>query len=113
MRRRTMITGAAGLGIAAYGGIFTAGAIAPCSRFAVDNPVFESARRIGERLVAVGLGVGLESTEQLESQAAELAARAQQDFRSGRVVRCDGWLLSESEARFCISCAKSGYRPVV
>lgn len=107
MQRRTMILSIAGLGVAAYGGVFTAGALAPCSKFAVDNPVFASARRIGERLIALGFEARSDASEDLESQALTLNERAQRDFRSSRTVLCDGWVLSESEARFCIACAKS------
>lgn len=42
-----------------------------------------------------------------EAQAGEasLEARIRSDFAAGRIVRVDHWVLSETEARLCRSCA--------
>jgi hypothetical protein len=41
------------------------------------------------------------SAERAYEARAEQRAKSLRDFREGRVVRVDGWVLSRAEARFC------------
>jgi hypothetical protein len=105
MRRRTVLLGSAGLIAAAYGGTMVAGALSPCTRFEVDNPVFASARRIGARLLASGFEAAPDAGDSLDRLHANLPERICRDFAANETVRCDGWVLSRSEAEFCVLCA--------
>ena len=106
MRRRTVLLGTLGVTAAAYGGTIAAGAIRPCSPFKADNPVLASAQRIGARLLASGLEVAPIADDGLDRLHADLPERIRRDFAANDTVRCDGWMLSRSEAEFCVHCAR-------
>jgi hypothetical protein len=112
MRRRTVLLGSAGLVAAAYGGTMVAGSLSPCVRFEVDNPVLGSAQRIGARLLASGFEPAPDAGDSLDRLRADLPARMHRDFAGNETVRCDGWVLSRSEAEFCVRCALATVTPV-
>jgi hypothetical protein len=83
-----------------------AGALQPCDRFESENPLLASAARIGERLLATGFQGSLPTDLVPDMLAAGLADRARREFAADETVDCDGWVLSRSEAEFCIQCAR-------
>jgi hypothetical protein len=70
----------------------------------------ESARRIGEHLLARGaapldhtapLGLDLAAIEGREARRSVLRQQATRDYAAGDVVLVDGWVLSRTEAQLC------------
>ncbi len=106
MKRRTVVLGSLGLGAVAYGGTLATGALRPCAPFEVDNPLLSSAARIGERLLASGFDVVPLSDGGLEQLIEDLPDRTRADFAADETVTHDGWVMSRSEAEFCVHCAK-------
>ena len=107
MRRRTVILSTLGTAGLAYAATITAGALQACRPFEIDSTAMASARRIGERLIALGFKPSEDFGDTLERMRAELPEKMCQDFRSNDTVDCDGWILSKSEAEFCIRCAQT------
>ena len=76
------------------------------------------ARRVGQRYIdctqPVGSLTDVLSSLNLPSVPANsaistlLTDRIQQDFREGRTVQVDGWILSETEAKLCALVAMNG-----
>jgi hypothetical protein len=114
MNRRMLLLGSAGVvgaGVVGYGGIFGAGALRRCAgddahaalsqrkalvrlgtKYLAQAPALERAelREIAQGPVAVVL-----------ESAALMTGQAQQDFETGNVISCDGWVLARGEARSC------------
>jgi hypothetical protein len=70
----------------------------------------ESARRIGEHLLARGtaaldrsapLRLKLAATDSREARRLALRQQAMRDYAEGNIVLVDGWLLSRTEAQLC------------
>lgn len=106
MKRRTMLLGSFGFAAAAYGGTIGAGAMKPCSPFLLDNPFYASAQRIGAQLLASGFKALPLMENTLEQLRLELAERSREDFAANDTVHFDGWVLSRSEAEFCVLCSQ-------
>lgn len=106
MKRRLMILGSVGFFATGYAGTVAFGALSPCKTFEVDNPVFASARRIGNRLVALGFDTPVLYGNDFSQFHARLPEQVRRDYAAGAIVVCDGWVLADSEARFCVMCSK-------
>ena len=106
MKRRTVLLGTVGVAAAAYGGSMTIGALRPCRPFEIDNPLFASAQRIGARLLASGFDPAPLDEGRLDQLHADLPERMRRDFAANDTVRCNGWILSRSEAEFCVHYAR-------
>lgn len=106
MKRRTMLLGSAGVGLAAYGGALSFGAMSPCAPYGSETAEIASARRIGERLLALGLEASTPPAGGAARLRSSLGTDMRRDFAGGHTVECDGWVLSRSEARYCVAVAR-------
>jgi hypothetical protein len=103
------------LGIMTLGIAASAPALLPHSRDSLHDiaALFrhpESARRIGERLLArdaapldqaASLRVKLTAADGRAARRSALRQQAAQDYARGNVVLVDGWVLSRTEAQLC------------
>jgi len=105
MKRRTFFAGTLGFLSAGYLGATIFGASEACMPFLNDASYIESARKVGLSLLKNGyqiLGALPDPTVNLWQDLPDLAAS---DFVEGRTVKCDGWIISKSEAEFSVACA--------
>jgi hypothetical protein len=120
-RRGILIAGGiAAAGVAGYGAAGAIGAATRCSKItAASEAAARSARRIGlaylrvhpEEASEVGLMTAVAARSALTralNAAPDMAAVfcilddvVRADFAAGEIVKCDGWILSKSEARVC------------
>ena len=110
--RRALLagTGLSVLAGAAYSVPLYSGYVSSCMPAGSGgNPGTASLRRIGLAYLRSGhernAADAMSKTARLEH--GELQNRIAADFEAGRIVICDGWVLSETEARHCGTIALS------
>lgn len=114
MRRRTFL---GGLGATALCTVLASPALASGGLAAVPRPRFQgdslpAAHRIARHYLArhpgqasrpaLLHGLGCAADAGWESVGAALGPARQADFRAGRTLVVDGWLVAEAEARVCV-----------
>jgi hypothetical protein len=103
------------LGIVALGVVASTPALLPRWRGSLHDMAAlfrhpESARRIGEHLLARGtapldqaapLRLDLAAMDGREARRSALRQQAIQDYAAGNIVLVDGWVMSRTEAQLC------------